>query len=91
MTRNAHCDLLLPVTASSMDANEGSSLGEVGLAKDKAVFNTGDTTAPFECGEQGGGCLSFSASSPSGVGPSMRVGGPNRSSGFSLEVGKYTP
>ena len=81
-------DLLIAVAPSLMGANPGSSLGEFGLAKDKAAFNMGDTTALFSCGELNDGCLSFSTSSPLGVDPPMRGGGPNRSSGFSLEVGK---
>ena len=52
MIINAHCDLLLAVAPDPllMDANPGSSLGEFGLAKDKAAFNMGDVTALFNCG-----------------------------------------
>ena len=44
-------DLLIAVPPSLMDANPGSSLGEFGLAKDKAAFNVGDVTSLFNCGE----------------------------------------
>ena len=78
---------------SLMDAIPGSFLGEYGLAKDKAVFNMGNVIGPFtvNCREWDGGCLSFSASSPLGVSLSITVGGSNRTSGFSREVGKNSP
>ena len=43
------------------------------------------------CGETEGIWSSLSASSPAGVGPVFRVGGSNRSSRFSWDVGKITP
>ena len=51
----------------------------------------GDVAKVFNCGDAGGICLSFSASSPVGVGPPMRGGAPNRSSGFNRDKRKITP
>lgn len=86
-------DLLLGVAPSSVDSVAGT-LGSPTPQKLNAssfLFGCGDATETFGRGELDTNCSSFSASSPVGVAPPIRDGGPNRSSGFSFERGNNKP
>ena len=86
---------LLPAVAPSVDSTANtlasSFLYPLGGMKELDPSALGDVAKVFKCGDAGGTFLSFSASSPVGIGPSMREGGPNRSSGCSRNRGKSIP
>ena len=69
---------------------EGDTCSEA-IALKISSTSLNPTELLFDLGEADGLCLSFSASSPVGVAPWMRLGGSNLSSGLSRERGKKIP